>query len=233
MDMNSLDLNLLKSLHVLLVERSVTGAARRIGISQPAMSAQLARLRRQFGDPLLVSSGRSLVPTVRAEALQEPLEAILQDLFGLVQTQSTFDPLTAQDTVFLGGTDYVHAMISGYLAAHLRVEAPGIRLAMMPFVHGSLARDLETGRMSAAIVTSFVRLDQAKSVTLQSERFAFVQRSGHPRGAAPPTLDEFCSLQHVLVSPEGGGFSGAVDQALDDLGRKRHVAVSLPSFLLA
>lgn len=233
MDISKLDLNLLGSLDVLLEEASVTGAARRLGISQPAMSAQLARLRRLFGDPLLVPSGRKMVPTVRAEGLRGPLRAKLQDLHGLVRAQSTFVPGTTTDTIRLGGTDYAHAVLSEDLVCHLRASAPGLRLALMPFISGRAAQDLESGRMEAAIVTSFVKLDEAKGVTLLHEEFVFVQRAGHPRGTKPPDLQEFCDLDHILVSPEGGGFAGQVDAALEKLGLARSVCISLPGFLLA
>ena len=233
MDLKSLDLNLLLSLDALLAEGSVTEASRRIGVSQPAMSAQLARLRALFGDPLLVPSGRRMVPTVRAEALRDPLRCLLQDLLGLVRAQAAFDPASARETFRLGGTDYIHAVLSGGLVEHLRRAAPGIRIAMMPFESARLWPDLESGRLDAAVVTSFVTLDEAKSVLLLEEAMVFAQRRGHPRGAKPPSLEGFCALDHILVSPEGGGFVGAVDRMLKSRGRSRRVAVSLPSFLLA
>lgn len=233
MDLNSLDLNLLRSLQALLAEGSVTGAARRIGVSQPAMSAQLARLRTLFGDPLLVPSGRRMVPTVRAESLRAPLQRLLQDLLGLVREQAGFDPASARETFRLGGTDYVHAVLSAGLVEHLRGAAPGLRLAMMPFDAERLWGALESGRLDAAVITTFMKLDEAKALMLIEESFVFAQRKGHPRGATPPDLEAFCALDHVLVSPEGGGFVGAVDRLLETLGRRRRVAVSLPSFLLA
>ena len=233
MDLKTLDLNLLRSLDALLDERSVTAAARRMGVSQPAMSAQLARLRALFGDPLLVASGRRMVPSLRAEALRGPLRRLLRDLEGLLHAQAVFEPATAENTFRLGGTDHVHAMLSGGLVSQLRRLAPGIRLAMMPFQSGRAWQDLESGRLDATIVTSFVTLNDAKARPLLQERFVFAQRKGHPRGPTPPDLDAFCDLDHLLISPEGGGFVGAVDQALEELGRVRRVQVSLPSFLLA
>ncbi len=227
------NLNLLRTLDALLAHGSVTAAARHLGLSQPALSAQLARLRRLFGDPLFVASGRHLVPTSRAEALRIPLRRGLQALEGLVRTQTVFDPATASGTLGIGGTDYVHAVLGGALIAGVRAQAPGLAVALMPFVADRAWAELENGRLDAAIVTSFVTLDEARRRMLFSERFIFVQRKGHPRGPAPPDLDAFCTLPHVLVSPEGGGFFGAVDRVLADLGRSRAVVVSLPSFLLA
>ena len=232
MDIKLLDLNLLRSLDALLTECSVTGAAQQIGISQPAMSAQLARLRKLLGDPLLVASGRRMVATDRAEALRAPLKKLMQDLEGLLREQAPFEPGEASDTFRLGGTDYVHAVVSAGLIHHLLEQAPGIRLAMMPFQSEQVWQDLESGRMDAAVVTTFVTLNEAKARHLLEERFVLVQRRGHPRGSKPPTLDAFCDLDHVLVSPEGGGFTGAVDKALRKVGRMRRIVASLPSFLL-
>ena len=233
MDIKPSDLPLLVTLDTLLEEGSVTLAARRLGISQPALSAQLARLRILFDDPLFVMSGRRLVPTTRALSLADPLNKAMRDLEDLLARQRDFDPTSAAITVRLGGTDYVHAVVSGGLYGALARQAPNVRLAMMPFDGDRLWFQLESGDVDAAIVTSFVRLDQAKGRFLFREDFALVQRRGHPRGRNTPTLDEFCALDHVLVSPEGGGFFGAVDEALERLGRRRTVAVSVPGFLPA
>ncbi len=233
MNTNPRDLRLLLTLDTLLSEGSVTRAAQRLGVSQPALSAQLARLRALFGDPMFVTSGRRMVPTTRSEALREPLQRLLRDLDGLVREHTSFDPATASETVRLGGTDYVHAVVSSGLLARLSGRAPGIRMALMPFDAERVWQELETGRLDAAIVTTFVVLNQAKARFLLREDFVLVQRKGHPRGPTPPDLSEFCALDHILVSPEGGGFFGAIDRALDGMGRARRVAVSLPSFLLA
>ena len=233
MDTNPRDLRLLLTLDALLSEGSVTRAAQRLGVSQPALSAQLTRLRVLFGDPMFVMSGRRMVPTTRAETVREPLQRLLRDLDGLVREHTSFDPATTSETVRLGGTDYVHAVVSSGLLARLSGKAPGLRAALLPFDAERVWQELETGRIDAAIVTTFVVLNQAKARFLLREDFVLVQRKGHPRGSAPPDLAEFCALDHILVSPEGGGFFGAIDRALEAMDRKRRVAVSLPSFLLA
>ncbi|MDJ0653540.1 MAG: LysR family transcriptional regulator [Xanthomonadales bacterium] len=232
MDVSKLDLNLLQTLDALLLEGSVTEAAHRMGISQPAMSARLARLRELFGDRLLVPSGRNLVPTAKAEEIGSRLRILLQDLHTLVGEQSSFDPATARDVFRLGGTDYAHSVLTLELIDQLRRSAPFVSLAAMPFETGNLWESLEQGRLDAAVVTSFVTLNDANARHLIDEDFVMVQRRGHPRGLRPPDVDEFCSLDHVLVSPEGGGFVGAVDRELGQMGFQRNVAVSLPHFLL-
>ncbi len=232
MDIEPNDLKLLVTLDVLLSEGSVTAAARRLGVSQPALSAQLARLRNMFGDPLLVMSGRRMVPTTRAEALRTPLQRMLRDLEGVIRTAAAFDPTTSTQTFRVGGTDYVHAVMLQGFVGRLNKRAPGLRIALMAVEPDSVWQDLESGRTDAAVVTNMTSLPHAKSRRLRQEEFVLVQRKGHPRGNKAPDLDEFCALDHILVSPEGGGFVGAVDHALEKVGKTRRVAVSVPSFLL-
>lgn len=233
MDLRRTDLGLLVTLDVLLSEGGVTAAAKRLNISQPAMSAQLARLRRLFNDPLLVSSGRRMVATSRALELRGPLQALLRELDMLVRAGADFDPSSSREVFRLGGTDHSHSVLSAPLARRFGAQAPHARLALLPFDPDDTWTFLEDGRMDAAAVTSFVVLNEARSRHLFHEVFVFVQRKNHPRGSAQPDMDSFCALDHVLVSPEGGGFTGAVDTALDALGRSRNVVASLPNFLLA
>lgn len=232
MDLKQADLGLLLALDALLDEEAVTPAAQRLGISQPAMSAQLARLRRLFDDPLLTPSGRRLVATSRAAALKAPLKAALGDLEALVREGARFDPATTTASFRVIGTDYVHSVMASPLAARLQARAPSARLALLPADPGRIWNALEEGTADAAVVAA-LDVPEAKSRTVLKETFLMIQRKDHPRGRAPPTLDEFCALDHVLVSPEGGGFSGAADVALARLDRRRRVAVSVPSFLLA
>lgn len=233
MDIKPPDLRLLHTLDVLLSEGSVTSAAQRLGISQPALSAQLARLRKLFDDPLFVMSGRRLVPTTRALSLQVPLNRAMRDMEDLLRQNTEFDPAGAAFTMRLAGTDYVHAVVSSDFYGALATDAPNVRLALMPFDSARLWQQMESGDVDAAIVTSFVQEEQAKTRFLFREEFVVVQRTGHPRGRGALTLDTFCALEHVLVSPEGGGFVGAVDHVLDRIDRHRDVVVSTPTFLSA
>lgn len=233
MDLRRADLALLISLDALLAERSVTRASERLGVSQPALSAQLARLRELLGDPLLVPSGRKLVLTTRAEDLREPLHRIIDELQTLVRERKEFIPGSTERTFRIAATDYVHRVFTLELASSIAATAPGVRIAMLAFDARRGWDALEDNEVDL-IVTSD-RLTPTKSVArkLFDERFVMVQRKGHPRGIGPIDLDRFCSLSHVLVSPQGGGFFGATDETLDTMGKRRHVAVSIPSFLLA
>ena len=232
LDLKQGDIGLLLALDALLETCSVTKAAGQIGISQPAMSAQLARLRALFGDSLLVPSGRQMVLTARAMEIQDELHALLQKLDGLVKAGRPFDPAQTSATFKLLATDYAHAVIGVRLLARMAEQAPKARLALLPFFPAEVWPSLETNRADIALVTG-IRPPEAHTSTGFSEDFVTVVRSGYPNTSNMTTLDGFCRAAHLLVSPQGGGFEGAVDKELAALHRRRRVACSVPSFLLA
>jgi DNA-binding transcriptional LysR family regulator len=233
MELNRIDLNLLVSLDVLLAERNVTHAARRLSLSQPALSAQLKLLRELFRDPLLLPATRGMTPTARALELQAPLREMLATLSALVAERQPFDPASAQDTFRIATTDSIQAVVCVPLIARLRRSAPGVRIALFPVDGARLPEQMASGEIDLALVTPQAMPAALKTRPLYDERFLCLLRSGHPAAARPLDLDTFCSLDHALVSPAGGGFSGVVDDVLDKLGRRRRVVVSLNSFLLA
>ncbi|MFN3260115.1 MAG: LysR family transcriptional regulator [Pikeienuella sp.] len=232
MDMNRTDIDLLIALDALLEEESVTRAARRLRISQPAMSARLARLRALFGDRLLIPAGRDLAPTTLAAGLKAPLREALAALDALVRERAAFEPETASATFRLIAPDSFAAAFAPGLVAALAKAGPGLRLALLPFSPQGAWASLETGAADLAVLAAPPAPD-AVGRPLYRETFLMAQRSGHPRGEGPPDLEGFCALPHLLVSTEGGGFRGAADAALERLGRARRVVASVPSFLLA
>lgn len=232
MDLKQSDIGLLIALDALLDEESVTAAAQRLGVSQPAMSAQLARLRSLFNDPLLTSSGRKLIPTARALEIKQPLRVLLTDLDVLVRESAQFDPATTDRTFRLLATDYVHAVLSAALLQTVALEAPNARLALLAFDPPAVWPQMEQDEADLAVVTGMNLPDARRRLGLVEE-FKVIQRKGHPRGRKPFTLDSFCAAEHLLVSPEGGGFFGAADKILAEAGRSRRIACSVPSFLLA
>jgi len=232
MDIKQSEIGLLVALDALLEAESVTGAAHALGISQPAMSAQLSRLRTLFNDPLLAASGRKLVPTVRAMELKQPLRAHLASLDQLVHESMQFDPATSERTFRVIGTDYVHSVFSKPLLQNLATHAPCARVALLPFDPTTVWSQLEQDNADLALVTG-MNLPEAKRRSGLVETFKVIQRKGHPRGTTEFNLDSFCAADHVLISPEGGGFLGATDKLLGKMGRSRRVTCSLPSFLPA
>lgn len=230
-DLRTLDLNLLKALDALLDERSVTRAAARLALTQPAVSGMLNRLRDAFDDPLFIRAPHGIVPTLRAEALAAPVKRILADIDVLLQPV-TFEPGTANLTFTLAATDYaLRAVIVPFIAA-LKVQAPAIRVRVVPVEPDRLVAQLEQGKIDLALLTPHTTPDELHSRALFDERYVCMMRADHPDAGKPLTLDRFCALEHVLVSYERESFHGVTDDALASVGRERHVGLSVSSFLV-
>lgn len=230
-NLHRLDLNLLLTLDVLLSEHNVTRAAQRLNLSQPSVSVQLARLREIFDDPLLLPGPRGMQPTARADGLREPLRQALEALQRAVSPVSEFNPAQAQVTWRVAATDYTETAVLLPLLGRLRAAAPASRLAIFELNPGQIQRQAEQGDIDL-----FFHLRDGSPPALHqrllfSERYVLAGRVNHPALQRRPTLEQFCSLEHVIVSPEGGGFSAATDLALAQRGLTRNVVLSVPHFL--
>lgn len=232
MDIDRLDLNLIVTLDVLLAERNVTRAARRLNLSQPALSARLNRLRDIFGDPLLLPASRGMVPTQRALELREPLHYALEGVRQAVAQGVPFDPLTAVATLAISGADYVQYSVLMPLARALRQEAPGIRFAWRTLDVAALGAQMERGEADLALMMPEGAPEALRTTTLYRERYVVIVRKDHPRVRQSIDLDLFCELDHVVVSPRGGGFEGPADLILEAAGRSRRIVLSTPGFLV-
>jgi DNA-binding transcriptional LysR family regulator len=231
-DIRTLDLNLLKAFDALMDERSVTRAAQRLALTQPAVSGMLGRLREAFGDPLFVRASRGVVPTARAEALAPAVRQVLLEVAALLQPLQ-FDPATAALTMTVAATDYaLRAVVLPWLTA-LRAQAPGVRIAVQPIDDTRIGAQLERGDIDLALTTPQAAPPELHARTLFDEHYVCVARHDHPALAGGPcTLDTFCAQDHALVSYGGPAFEGATDHALAALGRQRRVVASVGSFLM-
>lgn len=232
MDINDLDLSLILTLDILLAERNVTRAARRLNISQPALSARLNRLRDIFGDQLLLPAQRGMVVTQRALELQEPLHKALENLRQIVAESAPFDAPTTAATVAIAGSDYVQYSVLVPLIRVLREKAPGIRVAWRSLDVPTVGLQMEQGEIDLAIVTPESAPESFRMINLYHERYVVIVRKNHPRVHGEINLDLFCDLDHIIVSPRGGGFRGATDLILEVAKRSRRTVLSTPSFLV-
>jgi DNA-binding transcriptional LysR family regulator len=233
MNLSALDLNLLVVLRALLTERSVTRAARRVGLSQPATSHALARLREVLGDPLFVRSGRDLAPTPRAESLREPLEEALGKLERMLEAPRPFDPSTASRSFTIGASDYILFLLVPRLLERLARAAPKIDLSIRETGNRTVAESLSADGFDMLItVIGPTKRPGLRVERLFSDRFACLVRRDHPRVKKKLTLDLYAELPHAFVAPRGTR-GGAVDDALRARGRERRVALLLPNFLAA
>jgi DNA-binding transcriptional LysR family regulator len=225
----ALDLNLLMALDALLLERNVTRAAARVGLTQSAMSHKLRRLRELFDDDLLVGGRQGMVPTERALALAGPVRRGLLELHSAIRITAPFDSATARRDFTIVSSDYADCVILPRVLEHLSRHAPGIGLRMRPPM-GALQQALEDG--SADIVMGRpVEGSGLKQRLVFEETFVTIVRAGHPAltddGTSLP-LERYVELGHVMVSANDE--PGIVDIELAERGLSRHVVLRTPYF---
>lgn len=230
MDTKRLDLNLLVTLEALLVEQNVTKTAVRLHLSQPAVSAQLSRLRRVFDDPLLIPAQRGMTPTAKALELLDPLRQALDQVRATVATHRNFDPVKARLTVSIACTDYLQAALVKPLVVQLRTRAPGVRVALRNLDMSELEAQLARGDVDLALMTPQDAPPSLRTRHLFDERYVLIGRRKHPRLRDGITFKEFAQLEHVIVSLRGGDFVTPVDGVLEALGHRRNVVLSAASF---
>lgn len=229
MDLHDIDLNLLVALDVLLEEASVTRAARRLHITQSAMSQTLGRLRELLGDPLLVRQGRQMQPTTLAQELVAPLRQTLRQVRALLRHRPSFDPAQDQRQFTLATTDFTGGFLLPGLMKHFGDQAPGLSLRLVLLDIDHLPRDLEQGAYDMAI-SVIVPQPGLEIEPLFHAKFATLARRGHPWLEAP-TAAHMCDYGHVVMSPRGRG-KGTLDLALEELGLARRVVLRVPEFSL-
>lgn len=228
MHLSELDLNLLRVLHVLLSERSVTQAASKLGLSQSATSHALARLRTSLGDPLLVRGRGGLEPTARAEALREPLARALDVLEKAVLAPGAFDPKSSRRSFRIMGADYAELVLLPELMRELAREAPGINLWVIPW--RAPENDVDVDAILGVAPKDFGPGFRTRA--LLHERFVSMVRTGHPEKRKRWTPESFAQMDHAMIAPQGTP-GGIVDTMLAKKGLARRVTLGLPHFLAA
>lgn len=231
-DIRGLDFNLLMTFDAIYEERSVTRAAQRLSVTQPTVSGSLVRLRSLFEDQLFVRKQSGMVPTPRADQLAPAIKRLLAETRSILSPEQ-FVPRTASFRIRISANDYGQIVVLLPLIERLRRTAPGIQVAIMPFETAELADRFLKGEVDMAITIPEMAPADYPSRFLFADRYVAVVRSRHPSKTDRLDLDEFCDFPHILVSPTGGSFASATDTALRHMGRRRHVAVSVPNFRFA
>lgn len=230
MELSDLDLNQLVVFHELVRLRRVAKVAERLGVTQPAVSNTLAKLRRLFADDLFVRTPAGMVPTPFAEQLAAPVAQALALLHDGLNPQRAFDPATAQGTMTIGMTDIGEIVFLPALVAHLRHEAPGLALATVRNAATDLREDLEAGRVDLAIGP----LPQLKAGFYQRrlfrQRYVCLFRAGHPLDRRRLTTADFLAAEHLRVVSAGTGHD-TVDDGMRRAGVERHVRLTVPHFV--
>ena len=234
MNVGRIDLNLLKYLDVLLREKNVTRAAEQLGITQPAMSNGLKRLRDLFGDPLLIRTSDGMTATERALELQPLVRQVLAQTEAMLTPDESFRPSDSRRVFRIMTSDYAEATLVPHIVRRLREEAPNLVLDFLTPSDVSYA-DMEQGRVDMAI-NRFNEIPQSfHQVTLWKDSFSCLLNRDNPI-AGRFNLDSYLTAQHIWVSktgfgvgfgmnPEKLGGLGWIDQALMRIGKSRKISI--------
>ena len=225
------DLATLAVLDALLQEVSVTKAARRMGLSAPAVSHALAKLRERFDDPLLVRAGRTMVLTPRAQRLRPMVHDAVAAASQVFAQDQPFSPAQMRRQLTLSLTDYVLVVFGTAFDRVLQLQAPELDLRFIPNAVDDGDR-LRSGETDLVLGIYGKLAPELKTLPIITDRFVCVMRAGHPALAHRLTLERFVALEHIQVAPRGqpGGY---VDEMLAARGMTRRVSRAVPYFQVA
>jgi DNA-binding transcriptional LysR family regulator len=229
MDIRAVDLNLLKAFDALMSERAVTRAAGRIGLSQPAMSHALSRLRSLFADDLFVRTPDRMEPTARAREIAPLVSTAIEHIEAALNLGVGFDPAKSTGIFTAGMAEYAEVALVGRLAKSFARQAANATLRLTPVTGIEAAERLDSGAIDVAVAHLRALPAHIDSIVLLHDPFVLITRRDHP-AARPPSIEEYAALNHVLVSPRGD-IIGAVDRALADFGLKRRIALLVATYL--
>ncbi|MEM9946385.1 MAG: LysR family transcriptional regulator [Cyanobacteria bacterium P01_D01_bin.36] len=232
MNLSSIDLNLLVVFQALMTHRHVTRAGEALGLSQPATSNALARLRKLTNDELFIRGARGVQPTPKARSLSTQLQPALSQIQNAFTVPETFDPASSDMTFTIGMSDYVEFTLLPPLLKHLQQVAPGISLQIRSGDRTTQLAMLDSGELDLICGLFPEQVDQHKQQKLFSEKFVAVCRVDHPDINNKLSLKAFVKAHHLLVSVKEDR-TGRIDLLLAKQNLQRHIAVSVPHFLVA
>jgi len=224
-----LDLNLLRAFDAVLRDGSVTAAAGRLGLSQPAMSNALARLRRLLGDPLFMRTPGGMRPTPFAQQLAAPVRQALDLIHATLLAQPGFDSRTSQRSFRLQLSDVGEIVFLPALLERLQREAPGVRVETQHLPQDEVSDALASGEIDLAVGFLPELFQGVVQKRLFRDRYVCLVRADHPRVGSRLTLAQFLAATHVLVSARGSAHE-IVEQTLRNKGLQRRIALRVPHF---
>ncbi len=232
MNLNKVDLNLFIVFDAIYTEANLTRAGQIVGITQPAVSNALSRLRETFNDPLFVRTAQGMVPTPMAQNIIGPVRNALQLLRVSVQESRIFNPLQANKTFRISMTDLIEAVILPPLFQRLRRQAPAVQIESFLAKRRETTKELAAGRIDFAVDAPLNTDPQVRHVKLLEDRYVCAMRKGHPLAKDKITLDDYLSLTHIHISSRRSGL-GLVDLALGKMGIQRKIALRSQHYLMA
>lgn len=229
MRLKGLDLNLLVAFDILLEERSVTRAAGRLHLSQPAASAALGRLRDFFQDELLVLHGKRLIPTSYAESLVPEVKRILEQVDNMIAMSTNFDPLKSERLFRLMASDYMLNVLITPVVASLQEQAPNVRINVR-LSEDSVRTDFERGKIDLMLLPDEFLSPQHPSEFLFEERHVVVGWKENPLVNKKMTHETFFEAGHIVVEMGPNGAPPFIERHMDKLGFSREIEIYAPHF---
>lgn len=230
MELQDVDLNQLVVFHHLILERRVSKVADKLGLTQPAVSNTLAKMRKLFGDDLFLRTPGGMIPTPFAEQLAEPVGYALGMIHSGLNQQTRFDPASCKRAMTIGMTDIGEIVFLPALVERLRREAPGVTLSTVRNAAVNLRDEMEAGKVDLAIGL----LPQLKAGFFQrrlfEQRYVCLFRRGHALDKGRITLADFRAAEHLVVVSAGTGH-GKVDELIRRAGVERLVRLTVPHFV--
>ena len=225
------DLNLLLLFEVVLRERHVGRAAKQLNVTSSAVSHGLNRLRQLLNDPLFLKTPKGVVPTERALTLADPIADVLARARRVVATAQPFDPRRSTRRFTIGMPDSMAAIFLSPLLSEIRRAGPNIDVNVRQLLHEQAVAELDARSVDIAIVLSREIPKRFVDHVLLEGEFLIATRAKHPF-VRDPSLDRFCEMPHVVISPTGDAHT-FIDDTLAAMGRSRRVAATVPNFMLA
>jgi DNA-binding transcriptional LysR family regulator len=232
MNLSKVDLNLFIVFDAIYTEANLTRAGQIVGITQPAVSNALSRLRETFNDPLFLRTAQGMVPTPMAQNIIGPVRNALQLLRVSVQESRIFNPKDANKTYRISMTDLSEEMLLPTLFQRLRRQAPGVQVESFLSRRRETTKELAAGRLDFAVDAPLNTDPQVRHVKLFDDRYVCVLRQGHPLARERLTLDEYLSLTHIQISSRRSGL-GYIDLALGKMGLQRRISLRSQHYLMA
>jgi DNA-binding transcriptional LysR family regulator len=240
MDIEQVNLNLLRVFHALMSERNVTRAATRLRLTQSATSSALTRLRAVIKDPLFIRTPQGMRPTPKANAIAEPIRQALEHFARALETSILFDPAKSTQTFRIATADHALFVLLPELVRAIQNEAPHICLEITA-IRGERTIDPAQVEHVDMLIAPFANRGPAelrpppnfKIKKLFTEHIVVLARRDHPMIKSRLTLAAFAGAEHILVAPRGGWLNGSIDQAMAKAGLRRSIRLTLPHYLVA
>ncbi|MGE0498195.1 MAG: LysR family transcriptional regulator [Ramlibacter sp.] len=229
-DIRSLDVGMLRTFDALMQERSVSRAAARLFLSQPAVSASLNRLRVTFDDPLFTRTAHGVTPTPRAHALAPQVARLIDGLAALMSSEQPFDPASSNRIFRIAGSDHPSRTVLPALGRRLAELGSAVRIVWEPPGTWSLPERLHKGDLDLAMIARIRVPRDMETLTLYEDHYVHVMRADHPRAREPLTLDSFCAIPQIFLGYGTSMLDDLIDETLARTGHQRLAQLAVTSF---